>query len=146
VFKGHPANRKDLAKDFDDLLNDKPLEGVEAPGEEGGADEKTKGEETDIEGIKKCMEEMTRFKTEDAKALQDECKNDASGMMRNFCVITMEAGLSTEGKWTNEYTNHRVLVGPKAKVDACKKAIEMKMGSGKGEMNYNFKLNEQFHE
>jgi len=46
VFKGHPANRKDLAKDFDDLLAGKRLEGVdepEAPGgdEEGGDDADT---------------------------------------------------------------------------------------------------------
>merc|ERR1711976_383193 len=44
VFKGHPANRKDLVKDFNDLLEGKPLQGVEKPGEaaeeEGGDGEK----------------------------------------------------------------------------------------------------------
>jgi hypothetical protein len=34
VFKGHPANRSDLAKDFDDLLADKTLEGVKDEDEE----------------------------------------------------------------------------------------------------------------
>jgi len=29
VFKGHPANRKDLVKDFDDLLAGKTLEGLD---------------------------------------------------------------------------------------------------------------------
>jgi len=33
VFKGHPANRKDLVQDFNDLLEGKSLEGVEKPGE-----------------------------------------------------------------------------------------------------------------
>lgn len=42
VFKGHPANRKDLVKDFNDLLEGKPLEGVEAAGE--GAKEEAEGE------------------------------------------------------------------------------------------------------
>lgn len=149
MFKGHPANRKDLAKDFDDLLADKTLEGVEAPGEEGGNEGKTKGEDCTIEDIENTMKEMNNFKEKHAKELQEALKNDASGMMRNFCVLTMEAGISTEGKWTNEYINHRVLVGPKAKVDACKKQIEEKMGNGKGEQGgeaYSFKLNEQYHE
>lgn len=41
AFKGHPANRKDLVKDFNDLLEGKTLEGVAADDEdeeEAGAD------------------------------------------------------------------------------------------------------------
>jgi len=33
VFKGHPANRKDLVKDFDDLIAGKQLEGVDLGGD-----------------------------------------------------------------------------------------------------------------
>jgi len=39
VFKGHPANRKDLVKDFNDLLEGKALEGVEKPGAAAGEGE-----------------------------------------------------------------------------------------------------------
>jgi len=41
VYKGHPASRKDLVKDFNDLIAGKPLEGVEAAG--GGDDEEEAG-------------------------------------------------------------------------------------------------------
>jgi len=43
VFKGHPANRKDLVKDFNDLLEGKSLEGVEKPNEGGAEGEKEEG-------------------------------------------------------------------------------------------------------
>jgi len=48
VFKGHPANRKDLAKDFNDLLEGKELEGVEKPKgkTEGGEDKAASGDMT----------------------------------------------------------------------------------------------------
>jgi len=56
VFKGHPANRKDLVKDFNDLLDDKPLEGVEAAaGGDGGKDE-VKGSAATLDDIKAIME------------------------------------------------------------------------------------------
>jgi len=44
VFKGHPANRKDLVKDFNDMLEGKEIENAPKPG--GGSDdeeEKTDG-------------------------------------------------------------------------------------------------------
>lgn len=37
VFKGHPANRKDLVKDFNDLLEGKEI--VDAPKAGGGDDD-----------------------------------------------------------------------------------------------------------
>jgi len=62
-------------------------------------------------------------------------------MMRNFCVLTLEASLKG-GKWSSEYTNHRVLVGPKDKVEFCKEKIAAKMGTEENKMGWNFKLNE----
>jgi len=112
AFKGHPANRKDLAKDFSDLLEGKTLDGVEAGGAaaDEGTDESGAGVELDV--IKAQMEEMAKFR-EVGKELQTECKAQAGGMMRNFCVLTLEAYLSPNTmKWSSEYTNHRVLVGP----------------------------------
>jgi len=63
AFKGHPAGRKDLVKDFNDLLEGKSLEGVEKPGAppaEGGADEE--GACT-LADIKTTMDEMNKFRT-----------------------------------------------------------------------------------
>lgn len=38
AYKGHPAGRKDLVKDFNDLLEGKPLEGLEPAGAGGPED------------------------------------------------------------------------------------------------------------
>jgi len=57
--------------------------------------------------------------------------------------MTNEASLKPNGKWSSEYTNHRVLVGPKAKVEKCKEAIEAKMGTDADKKDWTFKLNEQ---
>lgn len=63
VFKGHPANRKDLAQDFNDLLEGKELEGVEPAGKAGGeGEEETDGKSASLEDIKKVMAEMDKFK------------------------------------------------------------------------------------
>jgi len=79
------------------------------------------------------MEQMTRFQ-DIGKELQNECKNEAVGMMRNFNVLTIEAALNPKtDKWTSEFTNHRVLIGPAAKVKHCKEKIEAKMGAGENE-------------
>jgi len=67
-------------------------------------------------------------------------------MMRNFCVVTLEAGYKpSTGKWSSEFTNHRVIVGAGAKVDAVKAKIEEKLGKGSGDKGYDFKLAEQYH-
>jgi len=55
VFKGHPANRKDLVKDFDDLLAGKELEGVEAPGNDGGDAPEEAGDTASLDDIKAVM-------------------------------------------------------------------------------------------
>jgi len=52
------------------------------------------------------------------KELQSDNKENATGMMRNFCVVTMQAAFDPmSSKWTSEFTNHRVLVGPQDKID-----------------------------
>jgi len=67
--------------------------------------------------------------------------------MRDFAVCTIEAAFTpSTGKWTQKYTNHRVLVGEKFKVQHCKEKIAEKLGSAKGEMGWTFELNEQIHE
>lgn len=64
-------------------------------------------------------------------------------MMRNFCVLTLEASLDPKtDSWSSEFTNHRVLVGAKEKVDFCKEKIEASMGKGDGDKDWAFKLNE----
>jgi len=137
AFKGHPANRQDLAKDFNDLLAGKSLDGVEAGGA-GDEEAEEAGSSVGLDVIKTKMEEMTKFKTV-GKELQTECSAQAGGMMRNFCVLTMEAELSPKtDTWTCEYTNHRVLVGPQEKIDHCKGRIEEKLKDG-----WTFKVNEQ---
>lgn len=90
---------------------------------------------------------MSKFRDDEGKSLQTECNELAKGMMRNFCVLTLDAKLDPKtGNWSSEYTNHRVLVGSKEQVDGCKEKIESKMGKGEGENNdkgWTFKLNEQ---
>jgi len=146
AFKGHPANRKDLAKDFDDLLAGKSLDGVEKGGEGDAEAAEESGTTVSLDVIKAHMAEMNNFK-ETGKELQTECKAQAGGMMRNFCVLTLEAELSPKtGNWTAEYTNHRVLVGAKDKIDHCKSKIHEKMGENANEKGWNFKINAQVQE
>lgn len=55
---------------------------------------------------------MDDFKVK-GKELQAECKEDATGMQRNFCVLVLSANLSpATGKWASKFENYRVLVGP----------------------------------
>jgi len=89
---------------------------------------------------------MTKFH-EIGEELQKDCKDQAVGMMRNFCVMTMEASLNPKtDKWSSDFKNHRVLIGPSAKVKHCKEKIEAKMGVGENEMGWTFKINSQIHE
>jgi len=62
VFKGHPAGRQDLVKDFNDLLEDKTLEGLEAEGESAdGASGEEAGPVATLDDIKAAMTEMSKF-------------------------------------------------------------------------------------
>jgi len=73
VFKGHPANRKDLVKDFDDLLAGKTLEGLDDSKPAAAEGEEEAGNVASLDTIKGVMAEMTKFK-ETGKELQAECK------------------------------------------------------------------------
>jgi len=76
VFKGHPAGRKDLAADFDALLEGKELEGVDEPKADApGGDDEAKGEVT-IDDIKTTFTQMDSFK-EIGKQLYDDCHEQA---------------------------------------------------------------------
>lgn len=93
AFKGHPANRKDLVKDFNDLLEGKALEGVEAPkggdGELKAAD--APANPVDADRFSAIMGEMDRFHNEIGPQLQKDHAETATGMIRNFCVMTTDA-------------------------------------------------------
>jgi len=61
--------------------------------------------------IAKINEFMSGFK-ETGKLLQSECKEQASKMMRAFCVLVLSANMNSETKeWTSKFENYRVLVG-----------------------------------
>jgi len=97
AFKGHPANRPDLVADFNTLLKGGELTGegcAPAEAKEGQCREAPKVEEgfkvTTDDELAKINEFMTGFR-ETGKTLQEECKEDATGMMRNFCVMVMSA-------------------------------------------------------
>lgn len=115
VFKGHPANRPNLAKDFNDLLEGKTItgEGCEPAGGDG---EEGQGKDDDkkatLEDIKTSMTQMDKFKNETRVNLQTACKDNAKDLLRNFLVCTLEASYDPKTEsWTQNYTNHRVFVG-----------------------------------
>jgi len=63
VYKGHPAQRKDLVQDFDDLLAGKSLDGVEKPGAPGESAEKDgDAKAVTVDDIKGQMDAMDKFK------------------------------------------------------------------------------------
>jgi len=147
AFMGHPAHRKDLVADFNALLEGKTLEGVEAPKEGEGEIKPADAPENpaDEDRFKAIMGEMDRFHNEIAPKLQKDHKETATGMIRNFCVMTLDAIFHPASQtWGAEYMNHRVLVGPKEKVDACNNAVKELMGSeeNKGEKGFSFNINE----
>ena len=54
-------------------------------------------------------------------------------MARSFCVITLVT-LHLADKSVSEYTNHRVLVGPQASIDALETAMSTGL-TGSWELN-----------
>merc|ERR1711939_1180606 len=52
VFKGHPANRKDLVADFNALLKGEELEGVEKAGGAGEEEEGEDGPKASLDDVK----------------------------------------------------------------------------------------------
>jgi len=149
VFKGHPANRPDLAKDFNDLLEGKTITGAGC--EPGGDDKEEKEGEEDskkatLDDIKTSMTQMDKFKNETRVKLQTDCKEECSAMMRNFLVCTLEASYDSKTEsWTQNYMNHRVFVGAQDKLDTVKAKINEAMGEKAGEGGWNFTgINAQF--
>lgn len=127
VFKGHPAGRKDLVSDFNLLLKGEKLDcestGAEEPKcrDDGAAAKMPEGfSEVDATSINK---EMDEFKSV-AEKMQKEVGENAKGLQRDYCVMVFESQLGTDGKWCGKYTNHRVLVGAKEKIDACNQLIK----------------------
>jgi len=91
VFKGHPANRPNLADDLSTLLKGEKITGKGCEPEEkkdGGeaADEPAEGfKEADCDAINKEMDEFRNVGAEMIK----EVGKDAKGMMRDFCVLVL---------------------------------------------------------
>jgi hypothetical protein len=77
--------------------------------------------------------EMNDFKPV-AEQMQKDLGENAQGMMKAFCVCVFMAQLNADGKWYGKYDNHRVLVGPQEKIDACNKMIKEKV-TGSFEVN-----------
>jgi len=126
VYKGHPASRPNLEEDFDKLLKGEDL-GIDNPAakkEEEGAAE---GGATNEKDPAACMAYIDQFKAEIAPGLQknENVSTSAKAMPRAFCVMVYEETLNVvSGKSNIDWKNYRVLVGPKDKIDTCKKEIE----------------------
>jgi len=135
VFKGHPANRPDLAADLTNILK-----GEEISGEGCAAAEVKEGEEPKIpEGFKEATDEdvaaknkeMDTFKETSGKELQEECKEKAGDMPRCFCVMVLQTNLMPSTmKWVVKFENYRVLVGSKENIDFVKEKCAAKLEGG----------------
>jgi len=92
AFKGHPANRPDLAADITKLLAGEEITGegcAPAAPKEGGEAAQAMPEgfkAASDDDIAKVNEFMTGFK-ETGKKIQEECKDQAKLMPRAFCVM-----------------------------------------------------------
>jgi len=140
AFKGHPATRQDLAKDFDQLLKgEEPLtgQGTASANKPGAADEEDDGKTKDDLDNKEVNEEIDAFKKVAKEELQKDetAKPLAKEMPRSFCVMVFKNNYdpSTE-KWKGTFTNYRVLVGKQDSIDAIKKLMDEKVAKGKYEI------------
>jgi len=126
VFKGHPANRPDLEKDFDTLLSGGTISGAGCEAAAAGGEEEAAGKEMDSATV---MKEIDDFKTIAAEFQKDaELKAHAKAMPRCFCVMVYENTYNPyTGKSTGDYKNYRVLVGPQDKINVVKAKFEEKV-------------------
>jgi len=134
VFKGHPASRKNLEEDLDNLSKGVALtgEGVftgEKKAEEGEQKEAELPEgykEIDADAINK---EIDAFKGVGEGLQKDETmKGHAAKMPRAFCVMVFnQMYMPKSGKTVGKYENYRVLVGPQDTIDAVKGILEEKV-------------------
>jgi len=129
VFKGHPANRKDLEADFDTLLKGEPITGPgteeeDKPKPAAEGETEAAGKDLDAAG---CLANIDTFHTEVAPALQ---KNEkiaavAKNMPRAFCVMVYEETYNVTSKKSKvDWKNFRVLVGKQEDIDVCKAEID----------------------
>ena len=143
VFKGHPASRPDLVKDFNELLEGKVPEGCVAPtaGGDGPAMPAIEGGDHNLDDIMKTVD---AFASEGGKKLQADCKEDVAGFPRAFCVMVTSVTYDGDSdSFKTKFTNYRVLVGPGDKVDTVNEKIKA-MFSGE-ESNDWFKIEERCH-
>jgi len=92
------------------------------------------------------MTQMDKFRDETRVTLQTDCKEQATGLMRNFLVCTLSASYDPKTEsWSQDYMNHRVFVGAQDKLDAIKAKINEVMGEKAGEKDWSFTgINAQF--
>jgi len=119
AFKGHPANRPDLEKDFDALLRGEKLTGKGTADEGAGEEKEGEGEAKKGEGehdLAQINAEIDAFKqlAENDFQKNEELKTLAKDMPRAFCVMVLESKFNAQtGKWGGSFTNYRVCVIPR---------------------------------
>lgn len=140
VFKGHPATRKDLQQDLDDLAAGKEITGEGCAPAKKADDAKAADEEKDAdadavpEGFKELDKEVVNKECEEHKTvMEDFTKNEelakeAKDCPRAFCVIVVvENFYPSTGKTYFKYDNYRVVVGPKDNIEKLKTIFDEKM-------------------
>lgn len=129
VFKGHPANRKDLEQDMKDLSEGKKLSGSEdeAPKAMACSAEAAVTESKPQLDQAQVMKEIDEFKEVAAAFQKDEAlKEHAKKCPRAFCVMVFESKYKNK-KFATDFKNYRVVVGPQENIDALKKTFEEKV-------------------
>lgn len=149
VFKGHPATRKDLEADFDTLLKGEALtgdgawvEGAAGASADAKEDEEEEGFKSDLNS-EEVEAQVKAFREQAERWCGDEeMTKKATGMPRNFCVMTVEENyVPSTGKMTIRFANHRVIVGSQESTDHFKKLYADEVAGGKGL----FEVKEQVH-
>lgn len=125
VFKGHPANRKDLEADFDTLLKGEKITGPGTEPTKGGDDEEEEAATGKDLNSADCLAVIDTFVKETGPALQKSLKEHASKCPKAFCVMTYKETYNINTEKSNiDWKNYRVLIGPQEAIDECKKQIE----------------------
>jgi len=135
VFKGHPASKKNLEQDMNDLMNDKEITGEgTAPADNAAAPEEKRDEKAIPEGFSEMSkDDVAKECEEHAKVMEawktdDDLKESAKACPRAFCVIVLVENYYPEsGKTYFKYDNYRVVVGPKDNIDKLKTTFADKM-------------------
>jgi len=125
VFKGHPANRKDLVKDFNDLLEGKEIENAPKAGS-GDDEEESKTDDSGSVDAAEAAASVKKFQELSKEhLLKEETKTAAAGMPRAFCVLVVTSKYDCKAKkCVTNMENYHVLVGPQAKIDGMKEILK----------------------